>query len=183
VETLYHPTATETPAKALVLTAIQALFEYLPKSKAEPKNEEYITRLQLAAFSSLYRIRLEMKQGLGLSHAMGYALGWPYGIPHGITACISLGGVVKLKAQSPEDAAQIARALPFIKESRSSDDKKDAIRFGDAIENLVEDLGLETKLKDYNVRADPIPVGAKTATKSDSGALFDGVSKIVESKV
>ncbi|KAK4691374.1 hypothetical protein P7C71_g5614, partial [Lecanoromycetidae sp. Uapishka_2] len=183
VELLYHPTAAEMPAKSMALTAIQALFEYLPKNKADPKNEEYITRLQLASFNSLYPIGMGMKQGLGLSHSMGYALGSPYGIPHGITSCISLGAVVKLKAQTPTDAVQIARALPFIGESRTGDDKKDAIRFGGAIEKLVQDLGLETKLEDYKVGTDQVPVIARTATKSDSGPLFDGVSKIVESKL
>lgn len=183
VELLYHPAAAEMPAKGLALMAIQTLFEYLPKNKAEPKNEEFITRLQLAAFSSLYPIGMGMKQGLGLSHAMGYAMGSPYGIPHGITSCMSLGGVVKLKAQTPADAAQIARALPFIGESRSGDDREDAIKFGDAIEKLVKALLFEPRLTDYKVYADQIPIIAQAATKSESGPLFDGVSKIAESKL
>ena len=114
---------------------------------------------------------------------MGYALGSPYGIPHGITSCITLAGVVRLKAQNPEDAAQIARALPFIGQSRSGDDKKDAIKMGDAIERLVKDLGLETRLSEYNVGKDQVPVVAKASTRTDSGPLFDSVSKIVESKL
>lgn len=183
VELLYHPKAAEVPAKSLVLSAIEGLFTYLPKSKAEPKNEDYITRLQLASFSSLFPIGLDMGGGLGLSHAMGYALGSPYGIPHGITSCISLAGVVRLKAQNPNDAAQIARALPFIGHSKSGDDKKDAIEVADAIENLVKDLGLESRLKDYNVGSDQVSVVAKTATNSESGPLYDGVAKIVESKL
>lgn len=183
VEMLYHPTATEVPAKALVLSAIDGLFTYLPKSKAEPKNEDYITRLQLAAFSSLFPIGLDTGGGLGLSHSMGYALGSPYGIPHGITSCISLAGVVRLKAQNPKDAAQIARALPFIGQSKSGDDKKDALQVADAIEKLVKDLGLETRLRDYNVGSDQVPVVAKTATRSESGPLYDGVARIVESKL
>lgn len=183
VEMLYHPTAAEVPAKALVLTAIEGLFTYLPKSKAEPKNEDYITRLQLAAFSSLFPIGLDIGGGIGLSHSIGYALGSPYGIPHGITSCISLAGVIRLKAQNPKDAAQIARALPFIGQSKSGDEKKDALQVADAIEKLVKDLGLETRLKDYNVSSDQVSVVAKTATKSESGPLYDGVVKIVESKL
>ena len=181
VELLYHPKAAEAPAKSLFLSAIDGLFTYLPKSKAEPKNEDYITRLQLASFNSLYAIGLEMSGGLGLSHAMGYALGSPYGIPHGITSCMTLAGVVRLKAQNPEDAAQIARALPFIGQSKSGDDKSDALKVADAIEKLVKDLGLESRLKDYNVGSDQVTVVAKTATKSESGPLYDGVVKIVES--
>lgn len=183
VELLFHPKSTEAPAKPLYLSAIEGLFTYLPKSKAEPKSEDYITRLQLASFSSLYPIGLDMGGGLGLSHAMGYALGSPYGIPHGITSCISLAGVVRLKAQNPEDAAQIARALPFTGRSKSGDDEKDALQVADAIEKLVKDLGLDTRLRDYNVGRDQVSVVARTATKSESGPLYDGVVKIVESKL
>lgn len=50
VELLYHP---EAPAKSLVLSAVEGFFTYLPKSKAEQKNEDYITRLRLASFNSL----------------------------------------------------------------------------------------------------------------------------------
>ena len=183
VEFLYGPRAAEAPAKSLFLAAIDGLFTYLPKSKAEPKNEEYITMLQLAAFSSLYPIGAELGNSLALSHAIGYALGSPYGIPHGITSCISLAGVVRLKAYNAEDAAQIARAMPSIGQSRSGDDKKDALKVADAIENLVEDLGLGSRLRDYNVGSDQIPTVAKTATRSDSGALYDGVTKLLESKL
>ena len=183
VEILYHPYATEVPARSLVLTAIEQLFTNLPKYKADPKDEDIITRLQLASFASLYPIGTNVKGGLGLSHGMGHALGSPYGIPHGITSCITLAGVVRLKAQNPEDAAQIARALPFIGQSRSGDDKKDAIKMGDAIERLVKDLGLETRLSEYNVGKDQVPVVAKASTRTDSGLLFDSVSRIVQSKL
>ena len=183
VELLYHPHGTEAPGKPLHLSAIDALFTYLPKSKAEPKNEDYITRLQLASFSSLFPVGLNFGGGVGLSHTIGYALGSPYDIPHGITSCITLPGVVRLKAQSPEDATQIARALPFMGRSKTGDDKKDALEVANAIEQLVKDLGLETRLKDYNVGSDQVTVVARTATKTDSGPLYDGVVKIVESKL
>lgn len=183
VELLYHPTATEVPAKSLCFTAIEQLFTYLPKLKADPENEDYITRLQLASFSSLYPLGKNIKGGLGLSHAMGYALGSPYGIPHGITSCITLAGVVRLRAQEPEAAAQIARALPFIGQSKSGDDKQDAIKMGDAIEKLVRELGLDTRLEEYNVGKDQVPVVAKMSTRTESGQLYDGVSRIVESKL
>ncbi|KAM0798407.1 hypothetical protein BDR22DRAFT_809130 [Usnea florida] len=183
IELLYHPNATEAPAKPLLLSAIDGLFTYLPKSKAEPKNEDYITRLQLASFNSLFPIGLNAGGGLGLSHSMGYALGPPYSIPHGITSCITLAGVVRLKAQSSDDAAQIARALPFMGRSKTGDDNKDALEVANAIEKLVKDLGLETRLKDYNVGSEQVTVVAKTASKMDSGPLYDGVVKIVESKL
>lgn len=183
MELLYLPTAAEVPTKLLVLIASEQLFTYLPKTKADPKNEDYITRLQFASFSPLYPLGTNSKGGLGLSHAMAYALGSPYGIPHGITSCITLAGVVRLKANNPEDAVQLARALPFIGVSRSGDDKKDTIAVGDAVGKLVIDLGLESTLSEYGVGRDHVSVVANTAIKSDSGDLFDSVSKIVESKL
>ena len=53
----------------------------------------------------------------------------------------------------------------------------------DAIEKLIKDLGLESRLKDYNVGSEKVFVAAKMATKSDSGSLYDGVVKIIESKL
>ena len=183
VEMQYHPLATEVPAKQLALSAIAGLFEYLPKAKADPKNENVITRLLLAAFSSLYPIGQNITGGLGLSHSMGYALGSPYGIPHGITSCLTLSGVVKLKAKKAQDAAHLARALPFIGQSRSGNNEEDAIKFGEAIESLVNSLGLDSRLSQYGVGEDQISMVAKLATKSESGELFDSVSAIVRSKL
>lgn len=179
VELLYHASATEVPAKQLALTATARLFTYLPKYKADPKDEENITQLQLAAFSSLFSLGLNVVGGIGLSHTLGYALGSPYGIPHGITSCLTLASVVKLKANNPEEAEQIARILPYIGQSRSGDDREDAAKVGDAIAKLVRELGLETNLKKYNVGEDQIPKIVKLATQAEEGKLYDDVSALV----
>jgi len=181
VETMYHPTATEVPTRQMVLNAASSLLIYLPKYKQDPKNEEYITHLQLAVFASLGFFGTNLKGGLGLSHSLGYALGSPYGIPHGITSCLTLGHVVKLKAQDPVSAAQIARMLPFIGHSRSGDDRADAERVGDAILQLVSNLGLATNLKQYKVGEDQVPIITKRATGSEGGELYDKVSQLVKS--
>ncbi|MCJ1411394.1 hypothetical protein MMC19_005483 [Ptychographa xylographoides] len=181
IELLYHPTSTEVPTKPLVLTAAASLFEYLPKSKAEPKNEDYITRLQLAAFSSLFPFGTNVKGGLGLSHSLGYALGSPYSIPHGITSCLTLTHVVRLKAESADDAAQIARVLPFIGQSRSGNDRHDAMKVADAIEGLVKDLGLATTIAEYGVGDDQIPKITKMATGKEDGELYEKVAGLVKS--
>ena len=183
VELMYHPYATEAPSRSLALAAIQGLFEYLPKAKKDPQDEDFITRLQLASFNSLFPAGQNLKGGLGLSHTIGYALGSPYSIPHGITSCISLAGVVKLKAQNPADAAQIARILPFIGQSRSGDDKADAMKVGDAIDHLVKELGLESILTQYGVSEDQIPKITKMATRTEEGELYDGVFSIIKSKL
>ncbi|KAL9576894.1 MAG: hypothetical protein Q9203_007643 [Teloschistes exilis] len=183
VEMQYHPTASVVPARTMALSAVSQLFEYLPNSKKEPGNEEYITRLQLAAFSSLYGLGLNMGGGLGLSHSLGYALGSPYGIPHGVTSCLTLAGVVRFKAEDPENAGKLAKVLPYIGQSSSGDDREDAVKVGDAIDTLLKELGLDTTLTQHNVGEDQIPKIAWLATKTEEGKLYDGVVALVKSKL
>lgn len=166
VEAQYHGTATLMPARWSGLMAIKELFELLPRYQADPKDEDVITRLFLAAFASLGFIGQNIKGGLGLSHTMGYALGSPYGIPHGITSCLTLGHVVKIKARtSQEDAAKIATILPYVGGgSPSGDDLKDAEKVGDRILQLVKELGFKTTLTEKGVGKDQVDVIVKRAT-------------------
>ncbi|KAF2264057.1 Dehydroquinate synthase-like protein [Lojkania enalia] len=180
VELLYHPTASEMPARWIDLQAAASLFEYLPKYKADPEDEDVITKLQLAAFASLGFLGTNMKGGLGLSHGLGYALGSPYGIPHGITSCLTLGHVVKLKAEDPTAAEQVARLLPFLGEARSGDNKKDAEKVGDRILEFVRDLDLDYDLRNYKIGRDQIPVITKRATGQEEGDLYKKVEGLVK---
>jgi alcohol dehydrogenase class IV len=167
VESQYHGTATLMPARWNGLVAIKELFELLPKYMKDPKDEDVITRLFLAAFASLGFIGQNVKGGLGLSHTMGYALGSPYGIPHGITSCLTLGHVVKLKAKmSDEDAGRIATILPFIpgNKGNSGNDVDDANVVGDRILGLVEELGFKTTLTEKGVGKDQLGIIVERAT-------------------
>lgn len=175
IELLYHGYASEMPARWLTLQAAAELFENLPKYKRDPRDEETITKLQLAAFASLGFLGTNMKGGLGLSHALGYALGSPYGIPHGVTSCLTLGHVVKLKAEDPKAAEQVARLLPFLGEKRSGDDGKDAGLVGDKVLELVKELGLDSDLGKYKVRKDQIDVITKRATGAEEGKVYERV--------
>lgn len=181
MELMYYPSSTEMPCRIMALNAAGDLFKFLPKYKQNPQDEDAITRLQLASFASLGFLGLNLKGGLGLSHVLGYALGSPYQIPHGITSCMTLGHVVKLKAQnSAEDAESISRMAPFIGLTKSGDDKKDAIAVGDAILKLVDSLGLKTTLTEKGVGKDQIHTVTKTATGKESGELYDQVKELVE---
>jgi alcohol dehydrogenase class IV len=180
IELLYHPTATEMPARWQCLQAAGSLFENLEKYKKEPENEDTITKLQLAAYASLGFLGTNIMGGLGLSHALGYALGSPYGIPHGITSCLTLGHVVKIKAAESAAAEQIARLLPFIGEKRSGDDGKDAERVGERVLELVRSLGLDYDLRNYEVGRDQIPVITNRATGVEEGDLYEKVKTLVE---
>ncbi|KAF1925255.1 Dehydroquinate synthase-like protein [Didymella exigua CBS 183.55] len=180
LELLYHPSATEMPARWLCLQSAATLFADLPRYHADPSDEANITRLQLAAFASLAFLGTNITAGLGLSHALGYALGSPYSIPHGITSCLTLGHVVKLKAQDAGAAQQIARLLPFIGETASGDARTDADKVGDRVLRLVRELGLDVDLRDYKVERSEVPVIAKRATGVESGDAYQAVEKLVQ---
>jgi alcohol dehydrogenase class IV len=179
LELLYHPTASEMPARWMALQAAAGLFRLLPLYKKDPRDEEVITQLQLAAFASLGFLGCNLKGGLGLSHALGYALGSPYGIPHGITSCLTLGLVVKLKAGEPEAARQVARLLPLLGESASGDEREDAERVGERVLGLVRELGLDGDLRNYEVGRDQIAVITQRATGQESGEVYDAVEGLV----
>ena len=94
---------------------------------------------------------------------------------------MTLGHVVKLKAQSSaEDAEQLARMAPFIGIIKSGDNKKDAVAVGDAILDLVKNLDLKTTLTEKGVGKDQVPVITKTATRAESGPVYDKVKELVE---
>ncbi|CAI6337221.1 unnamed protein product [Periconia digitata] len=180
IETLYHPTLSEMPGRWQCLQAAASLFENLSLYKKDPKNEDVITKLQLAAFASLGFMGTNLKGGLGLSHGLGYALGSPYSIPHGITSCLTLGHVIKLKAEDASAAEQIARLLPFMGETMSGDDRKDAEKVGDKVLALVRELGLDHDLRNYTVNKDQIPLITKRATGAGEGKVYDQVKSLVE---
>lgn len=181
MELMYYPTATEIPTKQMALSAASRLFRYLPKYKENPQDLDIITNLFLASYASLGFLGTNLKGPLGLSHTLGYALGSPYSIPHGITSCLTLGHVVKLKASlDPRSAEQIARMLPFIGYASTGNDGQDAVRVGDEILKLVQDVGLATTLKDWKVGEDQAPKIVKLATRSESGPVFDKVLELVK---
>lgn len=152
VELMYHPLAAEIPTKRMCLEAIKDLFTYLPQSKANPDDASVRTKLFLACYSSLFPFLYT--GGVGLSHSIGHAIGATYSIPHGITSCLSLAPTVHFKASNPEEAKQIARIVPYIGKQSTGSDEKDSHIVGDAIAELVEQLGHKTTLTAYDV-----PVG------------------------
>lgn len=165
VEIQYYPYTAWIPTRLIALSAIAELFRLLPMYKANPRDEDVITGLFLAAYASLGFLGQNVKAGPDLlSHSLGYALGSPYGIPHGITSCLTLGHVVKLKAkQSKDHARMIAEILPYIGETRSGDDSRDSHVVGDKILGLVRDLGLDTTLTERGVGRDQLDIITRRA--------------------
>lgn len=174
VEIQYHPYATWMPTRLLTQNAITELFKLLPLYKANPKNEDVITGLFLAAYASLGFLGQNVGPTLMLSHSLGYALGSPYGIPHGITSCLTLGRVVKVMARlNIENARNIAAILPYIGEKRSDDDLRDCDRVGDRILELVRVLGLQTTLTEHKVGMDQLDIVTARSLRLEPGKEID----------
>ena len=69
---------------------------------------------------------------------------------------------------------------PFIGIPKSGDETKDAVAVGDAILKLVQDLGLKTTLTEKGVGKDQADVITTTATRAESGPVFDAVKALVD---
>lgn len=101
--------------------------------------------------------------------------------PHGETSALTLGHVVKLKAQTDKDAAgQIARLAPLIGLQASGDSQKDAIAVGDKVLDLVKELGFTETLSDRKIGKDQVDIITERATRQKEGKAFDAVKKLVQ---
>ncbi|SNX85829.1 related to Lactaldehyde reductase [Melanopsichium pennsylvanicum] len=207
VEYLYRPD-THPLVRSSVQSAIRELFTYLPLSKKDAKDVDVRQRLQLACFNSLWP---EARMGaLGLSHGLGHKLGATYGIGHGITSCITLGPTVKFMSQWKHTPLlhlqNLADSLPFIpapynpsptplgapvgtiSEKNISEQQLQELRnkvslVGDAIQKLVDDLGLHSTLKGCGLGREETEVVATKVTGEDEkgGEFWQGVKGILDS--
>lgn len=98
-----------------------------------------------------------------------------------MTSCLTLAGVVKLKAEDAASAAQLARALPFVGRGRSGDDGTDARGLGEAIGRLVGELGLERRLAEYGVGEEEAERIAGTVVGGREGEGYARVVGLVRS--
>ncbi len=150
VETLYSP-GYHPANNVLALQAVRGLFEYLPRSKAEPENVEVRHQCQLAAWLSYFG-PASVGAHLGLSHTIGKRIGATYDVPHGVTSCIVLAHVMRAKAANEADAARLApmaRALNLAADLVSDHDA--ALAAADAVAGLVRRLELPSRLREVNV--------------------------------
>ncbi|ESK87573.1 alcohol dehydrogenase iv [Moniliophthora roreri MCA 2997] len=182
VENLYR-SLIPPPLKHMCYAAIVDLVKYLPESKANPQSVEVRQKLQVAAWMSLWPVKLEKYSALGLSHAMGHKIGAAYGIPHGITSCLTLAPVVKLKAEvaSQEDKEWLAGALFHLRKPSTGSLEGDVVLLGNLIDELVTNLGLKSTLTQYKVPKEDIPSLTTQSVGSENDPTYDKVFKIFES--
>lgn len=131
----------------LSLEAIRLLFQNLKGSAADPTNAQTRLACQLAAWMS-YTGALSV--GTGISHAIGRVIGATWNIPHGITSCLTLAEVMRKKANAdPKRMISIAAA-----EGKSTEGSLEgvALSAAEGVAELVKELGLSKRLRDYGIR-------------------------------
>ena len=107
--------------------------------------------------------------GLGLAnagvtavHSLSYPLGGKYGIPHGLANTILLAPVMAFNVPAAlEKFAIIAETMGELIDNLPL--REAAYLALDAVEALIEDCGVETKLCDFNIGENDFPELAKVA--------------------
>jgi alcohol dehydrogenase class IV len=82
----------------------------------------------------------------GVAHAVAHALGVGWGVHHGTANALLLPWAIRFNAGHPEAAAMYARCAGAFGLPDAGDDRAAALAFADAVEQLVRDLGLPTRL-------------------------------------
>jgi maleylacetate reductase len=146
--------------------ALRMLHEGLRGLDRNPDDLELRSRLQFGMFMSLRGSAAGV--AVNVSHAIGHVLGAHAGVPHGQTTGVVLPSVLAWnRAETVEAQRRVAAAL-----GGSDGDATSAVR------ELVQELGLPTRLRDVGVRRDDFPA---IATKTMHEALLRNSRKPVGS--
>ena len=141
---------------ALAKPALESLLRNLPRCKRSPDDLDVRHELQLASWLSIFQVIPNVR--FGLSHALGHQIGGRFDIPHGVTSCILLPHVLAFNATVNADRqAELARAVGVA--APDADPKEGADALQQAVRDLVTELGLPSRIRDFGVdRADLAPV-------------------------
>ncbi|HEV2118528.1 MAG TPA: iron-containing alcohol dehydrogenase [Candidatus Bathyarchaeia archaeon] len=173
VESIYSPRH-QPYVDTLALESIRLLFQNLKHSTNNPSEMAARLACQMAAWMSFAGVQ---SVGTGLSHAIGRVIGATWNIPHGITSCLTLAEVMRHQARKhPDRLALIAKAeggLPI-----GLNENKQALCAADRVEELVKDLGLSKRLRDYGIKRQDLPQIARDASGPEE---FSTALEVLES--
>jgi alcohol dehydrogenase len=173
VEAVYSPNHQQY-VDTLALEAIRLLFQNLKISTENPSNLRARLDCQLAAWMSDAGV---VSAGTGLSHSIGRVIGATWNIPHGITSCLTLSEVMRMEARrNPDRLALIAKA-----EGRNIDGvtlERAALQAADGVSELVRELDLSKRLRDYGIGKDDLPRIAQDVGGHESADALQILEKI-----
>jgi alcohol dehydrogenase class IV len=95
-------------------------------------------------------------------HALAYPLGGHFHIPHGLSNSLLLPAVLRFNAEAAKNLyAELASIL--VTEPLAKNSTEQTEQFINTIENLIDNLGLPTQLRDVGISEDALPMLAKDA--------------------
>lgn len=139
--------------EAGLLRALSLFATSLRTTKKAP--DDLFARLdsQIAAYLACSNFA---RTGSGASHGIGYILGGRYGVHHGHSSCVMLPHVLRWNAQvTAERQKQLSAALG-----------RPQLSAGDAVAELIADLGLPSRLRDVGINEKHLEAIAEEAAKN-----------------
>jgi alcohol dehydrogenase len=170
------------PTDALSLHALKLLFRYLPISHRDPNDLEARLNCMTGAWLSMFGVD---NVTLGLSHGIGHQIGARCDVPHGMTSCVMLPTVMEhVKGVVPSRVADLAVAMGVV--SHGMAEAEAASAACDAVRQLIQELGLPTRLSEVKVTRDDFAAIADDAMEdlvvafSPVQVSRDGILELLE---
>jgi len=136
-----------------LLRALSLFATSLRRTKTTP--DDLFARLdsQTAAYLACSNFA---RSGSGASHGIGYILGGRYGVHHGHSSCVMLPHVLRWNAHTTaERQKELSVALG-----------RPQLSAGDAVAELIADLGLPARLRDVGIKEEQLSTIADEAAKN-----------------
>jgi maleylacetate reductase len=134
---------------AMATQAIGLLCDGLRRVNADPTDDQARLNCHVGAWLSMTGVvgRLRM----GASHAIGHVLGGSAGMPHGYTSCVMLPAVLRYNENAlGENSHRISEAMGRVQAHPA-----------ELVKQLVQSLGLPSRLRDCGVSREALPDLAK----------------------
>ncbi len=151
---------------AIKLSALTALFTYLPSSKRAPDDLEVRLRCQLGAWladhSPLRTQSLRSTAPALPSHALAYELGALCRLPYGVSACLTLPACIRwTAARDPAVLARQAEIARILRVAQPGTTDRDASnRLAEKLTALISELGLPERFRDVGINHEYLRVVA-----------------------
>ncbi len=143
--------------------AMGLILKNLPTAYRDGSNLEARTNQMLGALLAGYTLA---NAGVTIIHATAHVIGARYKVPHGIANAVCLVPIFKFYAQQvPEKMAELARPLGVSDKISSPSARADAVIA--VVEQLVDELDINTQLSSYGVAADDIDEMARLTADSE----------------
>jgi alcohol dehydrogenase class IV len=115
-----------------------------------------------------------MRAGSGASHGIGYILGGRYGVHHGHSSCVMLPHVLRWNESATADRQRtLAQAMG-----------RPNMALGDAVSELIKDLGLPARLRDVGIKESQLQAiadeGAKHPTVLSNPRPITGAADVLQ---